>query len=67
MGLRLREGVDLTRIAGLSGKPIHELIDEAALARLAAQGLLRREHDRLRVTRGGMLLLDGILAELVRT
>jgi oxygen-independent coproporphyrinogen-3 oxidase len=66
MGLRLREGVDLARISRLSGKPTEALIDERALVRLVEQGLLGRDGDRLRVTAAGMLLLDGILAELVR-
>ncbi|HEY0627178.1 MAG TPA: radical SAM family heme chaperone HemW [Allosphingosinicella sp.] len=65
MGLRLHEGVDLTRIAALAETAPENLIDERALARLSAQGLLTREGDRLRVTREGMLLLDRILAELV--
>ncbi len=58
MGLRLREGVDLTRIPS-------ELVDEQALDRLARQGLLIREGDVLRVTGAGMLLLDAILPEVV--
>jgi oxygen-independent coproporphyrinogen-3 oxidase len=66
MGLRLREGVDLARISRLSDKPTEALIDERALVRLVEQGLLGRDGDRLRVTAAGMLLLDGILAELVR-
>ncbi len=58
IGLRLREGVDLTRIPA-------QLIDEHALDSLSRQGLLIREGDRLRVTAAGMLLLDAILPELV--
>jgi oxygen-independent coproporphyrinogen-3 oxidase len=67
MGLRLREGVDLTRIAALSGRRIDELVDAQAVARLQAQGLVAREGNRLRATPGGMLLLDAILAEIVRS
>jgi putative oxygen-independent coproporphyrinogen III oxidase len=66
MGLRLEEGVDLGRIGRLSDRPARELVDEAAVARLSAQGLLRRDGDRLRVTPRGMLLLDAILPEIVR-
>ena len=65
MGLRLREGVDLARIAVLAERPIDALLDERAVARLAAQGLVARRGDRLVVTGRGMLLLDAILAELV--
>ena len=66
MGLRLVEGVDLSRIEELSGRNREELIDEDAVARLQNQGLLRLEGKNLRVTPAGMLLLDAILAEIVR-
>ena len=66
MGLRLREGIDLTRIARLSAVSIADLIDEPAAARLAAQGLLARAGNRLAVTEAGMLLLDAILPAIVR-
>ena len=56
MGLRLAEGVPWSP----------EGLDLAAVDRLAAQGLLERTDDRLRVTPRGMLLLDGILAQIVR-
>ncbi len=64
MGLRLKEGVDLARIARLGSAAIHEIIDERAIARLP--DLIQREGDRLRVTDRGMLLLDAILPEVVR-
>jgi putative oxygen-independent coproporphyrinogen III oxidase len=66
MGLRLREGVDLSRVSALAGRPVDALLDEQAVARLDRQGLLEREPARLRVTAAGMLLLDRILAEIVR-
>jgi putative oxygen-independent coproporphyrinogen III oxidase len=66
MGLRLREGVDCDRIAGLADQPFDDLVDRAAVDRLATQGLISREPRRLRVTQAGMLLLDAILAEVVR-
>ena len=65
MGLRLREGVDLDRIEALSGKAREDLLDAKAVARLEDRGLLEQSRDRLRVTPAGMLLLDGILAEIV--
>ena len=64
MGLRLREGVDLARIAWLAGGVAP--IDDGAVARLATLGLIARERDRLRVTERGALLLDAILPEIVR-
>ena len=65
MGLRLVEGVDLSRIKKLSGRRREELIHEDAVARLEMQRLLKLEGDHLRVSPAGMLLLDAILAEIV--
>jgi putative oxygen-independent coproporphyrinogen III oxidase len=56
MGLRLTEGVPY--------RP--DTLELPAVERLAAQGLLARDGERLRVTEPGMLLLDAILAEIVR-
>ncbi|MES2043137.1 MAG: radical SAM family heme chaperone HemW [Pseudomonadota bacterium] len=66
MGLRLREGIDLGRIATLGEAPIAALVDEGAIARLAEQGFMARDGDHLRVREAGMLLLDAILPEVVR-
>ena len=66
MGLRLDEGVDLARIASETGLAIDAIVDQAAIDRLSVHGLLKREDDRLTVREAGMLLLDGILAEVVR-
>jgi putative oxygen-independent coproporphyrinogen III oxidase len=66
MGLRLREGVDLKRIAKLAGADVDAVVDQAAIRRLERQRLMKLEGDRLRVTPAGMLLLDAILAEIVR-
>ena len=62
MGLRLAEGVDLARIADLAGR---DPVDRDAIARLAPQGLLDQQGERLRATPAGMLLLDSLLAEIV--
>ncbi|WP_242183517.1 radical SAM family heme chaperone HemW [Sphingomonas sp. CARO-RG-8B-R24-01] len=67
MGLRLREGVDLARIARVGATTIDRLIDTPAADRLIAQGLLARNMDWLGVTEAGMLLLDAILPLVVRT
>jgi len=66
MGLRLREGVDLARIARLGETTVEALIDWPAAARLETQGLLARGGDHLCVTEAGMLLLDAILPLIVR-
>ncbi len=57
MGLRLNEGVALERV--------RSLVDERAAERLAEQGLLAVEADRLRATPAGMLVLDRLLGELI--
>ncbi|MGF7147702.1 oxygen-independent coproporphyrinogen-3 oxidase [Sphingomonas zeicaulis] len=65
MGLRLDEGLSLSRVAARSGVPVERLIDAARLERLAAQDVIERDGDRLRVLPAGMLLLDHILGEIV--
>ncbi|WP_176591751.1 radical SAM family heme chaperone HemW [Sphingobium sp. EM0848] len=65
MGLRLGEGVDLERIARISGLTIEALVDGNAIARLSAHGLVRREGPQLSIEPAGMLLLDAILPEIV--
>jgi len=63
MGLRLAEGVDLDRIAGLAGGTAP--IDRAAARQLEAQGLVTLTDDHLTVTEAGALLLDAILPRIV--
>ncbi|TPG13032.1 radical SAM family heme chaperone HemW [Sphingomonas oligophenolica] len=63
MGLRLAEGVDLSRIARLAGGTAP--IDRAVAARLHDQGLLVLSDDWLRVTEAGAILLDAILPAIV--
>ncbi len=67
MGLRLTEGIDLARIEARSGLARDAFVDADAVARLAGQGLIRHDGDRLGVTDDGILLLDSILSEVVRT
>ncbi|MEC3910238.1 radical SAM family heme chaperone HemW [Sphingobium sp. CR2-8] len=65
MGLRLGEGVDLGRIAALSGIVIDRLIDQRAIDQLTGLGLVHLTGSRLQVAPAGMLLLDAILPEVV--
>ncbi|MBW8744612.1 MAG: coproporphyrinogen III oxidase [Sphingomonas sp.] len=58
MGLRLDEGLPRARI--------DPAVDQAAVARLSALGLIEQTPERLRVTSSGMLLLDAILADVAR-
>jgi len=66
MGLRLAEGVDLADISRRTALPVSAFLDEQAAERLERQGLLSRDQARLAVTSDGLLLLDSILAEIVR-
>lgn len=65
MGLRLAEGVDLARIAAMSGVRQEALVDAGAVERLHALGFVERRGSVLRVLPAGMLLLDAILPEVV--
>ena len=65
MGLRLGEGVDLARIAAMSGIAADALIHPVTTARLAAHGLVSRTGSRLTITDAGMPVLDRVLAEIV--
>jgi oxygen-independent coproporphyrinogen-3 oxidase len=63
MGLRLAEGVDLTRIRALGGGALP--LDAAAVTRLETQGLVTRAGERLTVSDTGMPVLEAILREIV--
>jgi oxygen-independent coproporphyrinogen-3 oxidase len=60
MGLRLAEGIDVTRLKAIDGRKL----DDARLQQLEAQGLVKRTHDRLRATDAGRLVLDRLIVEL---
>ena len=62
MGLRLAEGIDLDRHARLAG---HGL-DVARIDALAAEGLVVRTGQRLRVTAAGFPVLNAVITELAR-
>jgi oxygen-independent coproporphyrinogen-3 oxidase len=62
MGLRLAEGIDPDALATRAG--VERLVDEAAVLRLAALGLVERSPTRLTVLPAGRLLLDAILGEI---
>ena len=65
MGMRLREGVDLSRIAVRCKVDEDTLIDTRQAMALEGHGLIRQEGSRLTVTDKGTPLLDLILSELV--
>ena len=61
MGLRLSEGVCLSRYASLSG----QALDADQLNELELTGLLWRRGDRIGTTADGRLVLDAVLARLL--
>lgn len=61
MGLRLAEGIELSRYHVLSGRPL----DAARIAELEGCGLVERTRTgRLRVTLAGFPVLDAVVADL---
>lgn len=65
MGLRLREGVDLSAMAARFGMDEAQLCNAAKATFYEGQGLVWRDGSRIGVTGDGMVLLDALLAELV--
>lgn len=65
MGLRLTEGVDLAALSARFDLPRAGLIEDAALARLIALGLMWQDGARIGVAPPGRSLLDALLAEVV--
>jgi oxygen-independent coproporphyrinogen-3 oxidase len=66
MGLRLAQGVDLAAIEQRFGLPRSEIIDEKALDLLILQKICILHDNLLRINGDKQLLLDGILAQLLR-
>jgi putative oxygen-independent coproporphyrinogen III oxidase len=60
MGLRLAEGIDVARLHGIDGR----VLNRARVGALQAQGLLRRDGDRVAATDAGRLVLDRLIVEL---
>lgn len=65
MGLRLAEGIPLTRFEAESGKPFLECLDSQRVARLVKGGFLARSDARLMATQAGRQRLDAVLGELL--
>ncbi len=65
MGLRLAEGISLSRLSQRTGIAADDLLDIHAVDKIAQLGLIRRDGDRVTVTPQGMPLLDAILPQIV--
>jgi putative oxygen-independent coproporphyrinogen III oxidase len=64
MGLRMREGVDLARIARIGERAVDAVVRPEAVSLLARQGLLVGDGDRLALTPAGIPVLDAVLREI---
>ena len=65
MGLRLREGVDISALSDRFAIDSSDMIDFAAVDKLSALGFINRVGGRLSVTLAGFPLLDAILPQIV--
>ena len=65
MGLRLSEGVHVTRFERLTGLSMDHVVNTAATTRLIDQGFLEQKNGHLIATPGGRLALNEILRQLL--
>ncbi|WP_116084814.1 radical SAM family heme chaperone HemW [Tropicimonas sp. IMCC34011] len=61
MGLRLRDGISLTRLESMAGRPL----DANRLTDLEGYGLVERSGSRLAVTEAGRMVLNRVVSELL--
>ncbi len=66
MGMRLSEGVELSRLAVLAGRPWDAFLDVGAVRLLETEGLLQRTDGHLRTTATGRRRLDAVIREILR-
>ena len=65
MGLRLREGIELSALENRFGIPVNQLISNDNLAHLKSINLMWEHGRRIGVTESGRPVLDALLGELV--
>ena len=65
MGLRLTEGIDLTRFETRTGRSVAQAVDAEILDRCLDEAYLTLDEGRLVATREGRIRLDCLLAALV--
>ncbi|MCB1883885.1 MAG: coproporphyrinogen III oxidase [Geminicoccaceae bacterium] len=65
MGLRLKEGVPLSRIESATGAPWRSALDADALRRFGGEGFVAVDAGRLRATQEGRLRLDRLVPALL--
>lgn len=67
MGLRLKEGVPLTRIDREAGKPFEQALDRKKLDHLVIEGDIRVDDQKIVATAQGLRRLDAVLRYLLGT
>jgi len=65
MGLRLYEGVPLSRLEKAAGRPLPDVLDIDKVRRLRDEGMLEANDNCIQVTQAGMLRLNSILDYLL--
>lgn len=65
MGLRLREGVNLKRLAEETGLELGQILREDRLEMLQGEGFLKRENGYLKASPAGLQRLNGVLSALL--
>ena len=65
MGLRLEQGIDVPRLEGLSGHPLRETLNAAAMDSLEEEGWIQVDGRRLRATASGLARLNAIIGALL--
>lgn len=64
MGMRLREGLPLSRLVDAYGAPIDEILSKDRVATLVKEGILEEHPDMLKTTPQGFKCLNAVLAYL---
>lgn len=61
MGLRLRDGFDLSTLTHKTGLPVTEVIDEGGLQQMIDGGFVEVNHDQIKSTASGKLCLNSVI------
>lgn len=64
MGMRLREGLPLSRLVDAYGAPVDDILSQNKIANLVKEGVLENHPDRLKTTPYGAKCLNAVLAHL---
>lgn len=65
MGMRIREGIPLSRIEKETGQSWTKIIDEMRLQTVIEQGFVKKKNGRLKATRSGMQRLNTLLDYII--